>query len=504
MVEETVEKQRFEKQIVLDSYKTPGERNKLGQFSTSKNLSDDILKFSKKILKSKKEIKFFDPAFGTGVFFSSLIRTYLLQNLKKSVGFEIDPHYGNEAKKIWEEFSIKIKVSDFFKERPPKKIEEKFNLIVCNPPYIRHHHLDKQFKLELKKKFTNKYGYDFSGLTGFYCYYLINSLDWMDDGGVGFWLIPSEFMDVNYGKSIKKFLLNDVELLGIHRFDINESKFADALVSSCIVYFRNSKKKAKKINLTFGNNLNKPDKKIELKYQEFDEKEKWSQYFISEIVSEDENDLGFKLNDLFSIKRGLATGANNFFILTKEKVREKKLPQKFLKPIFPSPRYLKLDRVDADRNGKPKYKDMLYLLSCDLEEKEIQKKYPKLYSYLLEGKSQGVHNNYLCKNRKRWYLQEHRKPAPFLCTYMGRKNKDNSVPFRFVLNESKAIATNSYLMLYPKEKLQEILETDKSILERIWKLLNEINSSSFTKEGRTYGGGLHKIEPKELGMVKIG
>lgn len=45
-----------------------------------------------------------------------------------------------------------------------------------------------------------------------------------------------------------------------------------------------------------------------------------------------------KLSDLFKITRGIATGANKFFILTPERVAELKLPKKFLIPILPSAR----------------------------------------------------------------------------------------------------------------------------------------------------------------------
>ena len=54
----------------------------------------------------------------------------------------------------------------------------------------------------------------------------------MADDGLAAWLIPSEFMDVNYGRAIKEYLLNQVTLLRIHRFDPSDVQFNDALVSS--------------------------------------------------------------------------------------------------------------------------------------------------------------------------------------------------------------------------------------------------------------------------------
>ena len=69
--------------------------------------------------------------------------------------------------------------------------------------------------------------------------------------------------------------------------------------------------------------------------------------------------------------------------------------------------------------------------------------------------------------------------------------------FRFILNESNAIATNGYLLLYPKKEYKYLFNS-KDFSHEIWKMLNEISSDDFLQQGRFYGGGLHKIEPREL------
>ena len=57
-------------------------------------------------------------------------------------------------------------------------------------------------------------------------------------GGLAVWLIPSEFMDVNYGSALRRYLTERVTLLHIHRFCPTDVQFTDALVSSAIVVFR--------------------------------------------------------------------------------------------------------------------------------------------------------------------------------------------------------------------------------------------------------------------------
>ena len=116
-------------------------------------------------------------------------------------------------------------------------------------------------------------------------------------------------------------------------------------------------------------------------------------------------------------------------------------------------------------------------------------------------KAQGIAERYLCRHRTRWYAQENRPPAPFLCTYLGRRGTKRGRPFRFILNHSQATAANVYLMLYPKEPLRRALTNSPSLKRRVWTVLNNIRPLALLDEGRVYGGGLYKLEPRELANV---
>ena len=207
---------------------------------------------------------------------------------------------------------------------------------------------------------------------------------------------------------------------------------------------------------------------------------------------------GLKLSDLFDVKRGLVTGANKFFILTPEQISEHRLPNEFLTPILPSPRYLRTNEIEADDNGNPILAPRLFLLACNLPESVVRARFPSLWAYLQIGVHRGINERYLCKHRSPWYSQENRPASPLLCTYMGRQVAGNRKPFRFILNHSRATAPNVYLMLYPKPALAQQLKDDPKSLRVVWQALNEIPAETLISEGRVYGGGLHKIEPGEL------
>ena len=205
--------------------------------------------------------------------------------------------------------------------------------------------------------------------------------------------------------------------------------------------------------------------------------------------------------DFFTIKRGLATGGNRYFILSTEEIAERGLPAEVFRPILPSPRYVPDNEIIADRAGNPVLERQLFLLDCRLTEAKVKERHPTLGAYLEEGKTQGIAERYICRHRSPWYAQERRPAAPFLCTYFGRNDKKNGRPFRFILNHSNATAPNVYLMLYPRGVLDRAIAESPQLKRQVWDFLNGISPKEMLNDGRVYGGGLHKLEPKELGRV---
>lgn len=494
---EALENRRLAVQAELDAKKTQEERNKMGQFATPSPLARDILEHAKELLPAKAQITFLDPALGSGAFYAALRRVFATKRIDQAKAFELDPHYGKPAEALWSEHGLQLVHGDFTHAEP----EPIFNLIICNPPYVRHHHLSGEDKLRLGKLSYEASGSKLSGLAGLYCHFLLQAHAWMAPGAIAGWLIPSEFMDVNYGREVKRYLLNQVSLLQIHRFDPDDVQFADALVSSAIVWIKNTKPApSHQVNFTFGGSLADPHHARMVSNTDLASEDKWTRFPRLEVRPAKE---GATLGDLFAIKRGLATGDNGFFVLDEEQVKENKIPEKALRPILPSPRHIEGMAIEADKKGLPTNARRMFLLDPRMDQDEIDAKYPDLASYLAKGKSDGLNERYLCKSRKRWYDQEQRPPAPIVCTYIGRSDSKNGRPFRFIRNRSNATVANSYLAMYPKPALEALLTKDPGLIDRLWEQLNRIAPETLLGEGRVYGGGMHKLEPKELGKVPM-
>ena len=503
-----IETERLKLQDQLNTEKSQEERNKLGQFATSPKLAMDIMEVSKGLFEFSERIRFLDPAFGTGAFYSALLKCFSHLQVNWAHGYEIDPHYGHKTVKLWNDMKLDLKIADFTKSNPPNSEKDKANFLICNPPYSRHHHLSSDEKIRLQTLANRVTGIKASQLSGLYCYFMLISHSWLVEDGLACWLVPSEFMDVNYGQHLKEYLTTRVSLLRVHRFSPKELQFGDALVSTSVIWFRKTKPSANcKVEFTYGGTIKEPRKRHILSIGSLRHMRKWNH--LSDIVRSSNPDttdksVSPKLSDFFYVRRGLVTGANKFFLLSPAQISEYNLPYEFLTPVLPSPRYLLSNEIQADDTENPILKQPLFLLNCSLPEHIVQFDYPSLWEYLQDGIKIGIHERYLCRHRSPWYLQEQRDPALFLCTYMGRQSVRRANPFRFILNHSKAVAANGYLMLYPTPFLERVFQRNPKSIRTVWETLNAIESQDLVSEARVYGDGLYKLEPKELANVSVG
>ena len=501
-----LEEERLLVQAALDLEKTAQERNRLGQFATPGPLAHEVMLASVSHIdldKLGEPIRFLDPALGTGAFWSAL-KAMPNHSAAHGVGIEMDRIFADTSRRLWARTGLEVRCEDFTRCAAPSREQDRFDLVVCNPPYVRHHHIAKERKRALRIASARAGGVHISGLAGLYCHFLALAHPWMRRGAIAAWLIPSEFMDVNYGTALKQYLMQAVTLLQVHQFDPNDIQFDDALVSSAVVIFQNELPALNhKVEFTRGASLNAPTTRRQVAVKELRPGDRWTQFSsgMKKQVASSTATRQVQLQDIFAIRRGLVTGGNEFFVLAEQQTKDLQMSREYLTPILPGPRYLPDLEVMARNDGTPELRKRQFLIDCQLNEDAVQKKFPELWSYLRSA-SDAVRNRYICRNRSPWYRQEKRPAAPLLCTYLGRQRSGRR-PFRFILNHSAATAANTYHLLYPLPMLNNAMRADPDLLRQIWHHLNTVDAGDLLRESRVYGGGLHKLEPSELGRISL-
>ncbi len=109
-------------------------------------------------------------------------------------------------------------------------------------------------------------------------------------------------------------------------------------------------------------------------------------------------------------------------------------------------------------------------------------------AFLRRAKALGADKSYTAMNRRAWWSVGLRPPAPILATYMARR------PPAFVHNVARARHINIAHGLYPRETMT------KTALAGLARFLS---TGVNVAQGRTYGGGLTKFEPKEMERILV-
>ncbi|WP_102377569.1 Eco57I restriction-modification methylase domain-containing protein [Raoultibacter timonensis] len=467
------ELERRRLQAEYDNTHSQLERNIKGQFATPYDLAKQIA--SDALGRHDGARTFLEPSCGTGAFVSAIRECNASIEI---VGIEKDPVVSSVANKLWGNSSTRFVNDDFFDIAPTLG---SFDLLITNPPYSRHHHLSSDEKTKYTAVVEQLSGYHLSQLAGLHAYFILAGTSLLNPGGIASWLIPAELFSVNYGRVVRDYITRDVTIERIHFFDNKDLQFDNALVSSCVLVLRKKKTEAyDKTQITAGD-FSEPNMSEEILVNELKGIEKWQHFF-----NRGDDCAESLIGDFFSVKRGLSTGAESFYAKERAHWHELGIGDEWLTPVLPAPRFMHDAVIEADESGWPTdYGRALLNIPMDMDEASLSE---AVKSYLRTCPEK-VRNSYTAKHRKRWYAIEQRQPAPVVCTYMSRSDKQ---PFRFVRNKSKAVVTTAYLCLYPKITLTD------SELDELCISLNDIPPLTLIKSGREYGGGLKKLEPKEL------
>jgi hypothetical protein len=193
-----------------------------------------------------------------------------------------------------------------------------------------------------------------------------------------------------------------------------------------------------------------------------------------------------QLGGIARFRRGIATGANNFFLLSEDRLRELGIDHSRTFSCVgraADVEGLIFSEASFDKAEKRGAKVRLLNLTDPLTSEERR--------YVAEGEADGLLSRYILAHRSPWYSMEQRDVAPLWAAVFGRGD------LKFVVNESGARSLTNFHCIYPE---------GFSALE-VRALALCLNSPSVRLqsklEGRVYGGGLNKFEPNDLKKIMV-
>lgn len=415
----------------------------LGQVYTKRIIADYMVD----MLTIDSRARVLDPCFGGGVFVESLLENTTYQVL----GVEID-------KKSFDSFvnyspaRCQLLNCDFF------DIEDEFDGVIMNPPYVRQEEIDAMAELGVtKQKLQMACGLmTISTKANLYMYFILRAILLLKDGGELIAIFPNSWTNTPIGRQFKEQIGHYGNITDF--INVTGDPFVGSpMVDVCILKFKRNaigETKYKKMcvkgdTFTIEESKNNPTKR---------------------------QDGLVKLHTLANIRRGITTGANKFFVNP---------------PLFTQDHLIDILSSPKDFNGyttKVCKQDKLLVIASEKEANDEELAYlENCAAFILrEGKPQTLKT--LIENGQNWYSITMPPSAQIIFSYIVRNN------IKFVLNEGERNVRDNFYMISAK--------TENPFL--LMALLNNYHVFlQLEKCGKTYGKGLLKLQKYDIDAIDI-
>lgn len=358
---------------------------------------------------------------------------------------------------------------------------------VGNPPYVRHHDLTPSAKNWIVRA-SKILGHRTSALAGLHAHFFVATALIARPGDIGCFVTSAEWLDVNYGSIVRDLLLNGLGGCSVHVIDPRTAPFTDAMTTAAITTFEVGVTPSA-LRLQYVervSHLQSLEEGKPVPRSSLEPATRWSP-LLRESTSSSALHEFVPLRTIARVHRGVVTGANGFFVLTRQRAKELGL-QRWCRPTITSAK--ELFAANGVIRDLPERR-LLLDVPADVD----RSAFPELDMYLRRGESsQGdkpaVADGYIASRRRPWWSLSLPPPPPIIASYMARQ-----APV-FALNPDGLAVINIAHGVYPS------LALTSGQLSSLVTILNAARES-FRGSGRTYHGGLEKFEPREMESLLI-
>lgn len=351
----------------------------------------------------------------------------------------------------------KVIVRAFNNRKIQLELPRYFDCVVGNPPFTRQEEMEeliggKGYKKEITETATsyrNKKMANLGKRAGIYAHFFLHGWKFLHEGGHFGFIVSNSWLDVDYGKYLQEFFLKQYKIVAIIESKV-ERWFEEADINTCIVILQKCSQKMERedhlvhfvylkkplthfippaednweVEINRRNQVDKfrelilgqnqlyknegvriyPKLQKELWDEGYDKESKkyvgskWGKYIRApqiffKILEKGKGKL-VPLKEIADVRRGFTTGANEFFYLTEEKIKQWGIEKEFLQAIIFS---LKEVAGYVLNEKRLKY----WAIICSKNKKDL--KGTNLLKYIQEGERKNFHRRPTCVSREPWY-----------------------------------------------------------------------------------------------------
>lgn len=405
-------------------------------------------------------------------------------------GVEVHRASAKEAGRLLsaEGFESEIRVRDFFDLKP----EPAYDVVIGNPPYVRYQNFEGEAR-EKALAAALAQGVRLNQLASSWAAFTVHATSFLKPGGRLGLVLPAELLTVKYAQPVRRYLLDRFASVRLVMF---EKLVFPGVLEEVVLLLAEGDGGTERIEVYKADGIDCLRKLEERRWTGFAPEvgDKWTPALLTaKSFSAYQRLTGgatfCELRDWGNTYLGSVTGNNGYFAVTEDTVREFRLPESALLKISP-PGSKHLQGLGYSSTAWKKTLEAgaaSYLF------------YPPdgrlgagVQRYIESGEAGDVPRAYKCRVRSPWWRVPLVPVADILFTYM---NHDRP---RLITNGAKVHHLNSIYGVALKPELRKL---GASLLP-----IAALNSASLLGAeivGRSYGGGLLKLEPREADRMPV-